>query len=401
MPTSPVPRTAALIVAAGRGHRFGASLPKQYLGLSGISVLRRTVEHFARHPAIGLVQVVIAQSDLPLYDAAMSGLELPAPVTGGATRQRSVLNGLEALAGMGIDLVAIHDAARPLVDAETIARTLEAAGRDGVDGALAAVPLADTLKRADGETMVSATVPRRDLWRAQTPQVFRFERILAAHRAAAALGDDDATALTDDSAVAERAGYRIALVESPERNFKITTNADFARAERELALPMETRTGTGFDVHAFGPGDSVTLCGVLVPYTQGLAGHSDADVALHALTDALLGTIGAGDIGMHFPPADPQWRGASSDRFLRHAADLVTRRGGRIVNLDVTIICERPKVGPHRELMRARVAEILGIAVDRVAVKATTTERLGFTGRGEGIAAQAIATVVVPVQEQT
>jgi 2-C-methyl-D-erythritol 4-phosphate cytidylyltransferase/2-C-methyl-D-erythritol 2,4-cyclodiphosphate synthase len=399
MPTPVVPRIAALIVAAGRGHRVGAAVPKQYLGLSGVPVLRHAVERFASHPAIGLVQVVIAEADLPLYDAATAGLDLPPPVMGGATRQRSVLKGLEALAGRGIELVAIHDAARPLVDAGTITRTLEAAARDGVDGALAAVPLADTLKRADGETMVSATVSRQQLWRAQTPQTFRFERILAAHRAVATLGDDDATALTDDSAVAEKAGYRIALVESAERNFKITTNADLARAERELALPMETRTGTGFDVHAFGPGDVVTLCGVPVPHTHGLAGHSDADVALHALTDALLGTIGAGDIGMHFPPSDPQWRGASSDRFLRHAADLVTRRGGRIVNLDVTIICERPKVGPHREHMRARVAEILGIAVDRVAVKATTTEKLGFTGRGEGIAAQAIATVVVPFQE--
>lgn len=400
MPPSSAPRTAALIVAAGRGHRLGAALPKQYLGLAGVAVLRHALERFARHPGIDLVQVVIAEADLPLYDAATAGLELPPAVTGGSTRQRSVLNGLEGLAGRGVELVAIHDAARPLVDAGTITRTLEAAARDGVDGALAAVPLADTLKRADGETMVAATISRHLLWRAQTPQVFRFERILAAHRAVAALGDDEATALTDDSAVAEQAGCRIALVESPERNFKITTDADLARAERELALAMETRTGTGFDVHAFGPGDAVSLCGVSVPHTQGLVGHSDADVALHALTDALLGTIGAGDIGAHFPPADPQWRGASSDRFLRHAADLVTKRGGRIVNLDVTIICERPKVGPHRERMRARVAEILDIAVDRVAVKATTTEKLGFTGRGEGIAAQAIATVAVPAQEQ-
>lgn len=392
-------RTAALIVAAGRGHRVGAPLPKQYLGLSGVAVLRHAVEGFADHPGIGLVQVVIAEADLALYYAATRGLDLPPPVTGGATRQRSVLNGLEALAGSGLDLVAIHDAARPLVDAGTITRTLEAASRDGVDGALAALPLADTLKRADDAAMVAATIPRQRLWRAQTPQVFRFERILAAHRAVAALGDDDATALTDDAAVAEQAGYRVALVDGAERNFKITTSADLARAERELAQPMETRTGSGFDVHAFGPGDSVTLCGVPVPHSHGLAGHSDADVALHALTDALLGTIGAGDIGMHFPPTDPQWRGASSDRFLRHAADLVATRGGRVINVDVTIICERPKVGPHRERMRVRVAGILGVAVDRVAVKATTTERLGFTGRGEGVAAQAIATVALPVQE--
>lgn len=399
MPTPFVPRTAALIVAAGRGYRVGAELPKQYLGLSGAPVLRHAVERFLGHPQIALVQVVIAEPDLPLYDAALTGLDLPSPVSGGPTRQRSVLNGLEALTSLGIDLVAIHDAARPLVDADTIGRTIEAAWREGVDGALAAVPLADTLKRADGETMVAATVPRQSLWRAQTPQVFRFERILAAHRAVARLGDSEKTALTDDSAVAETAGYRIALVESSERNFKITAAADLARAERELARPMETRTGTGFDVHAFGPGAFVTLCGVAVPHTQGLAGHSDADVALHALTDALLGTIGAGDIGAYFPPSDPQWRGASSDRFLRHAAGLVAARGGRVINVDVTIICERPKVGPHREAMRARVAEILGVPVDRVAVKATTTEKLGFTGRGEGIAAQAIATVVVPALE--
>jgi 2-C-methyl-D-erythritol 4-phosphate cytidylyltransferase/2-C-methyl-D-erythritol 2,4-cyclodiphosphate synthase len=392
-------RTAALIVAAGRGHRVGAPLPKQYLGLSGHAVLRHAIEGFAGHPAVGLVQVVVAGADLALYYAATRGLDLPTPVTGGTTRQRSVLNGLEALAGRGLDLVAIHDAARPLVDAETITRTLQAATRDGVDGALAALPVADTLKRADGDAMVSATIPRQGLWRAQTPQVFRFERILAAHRAVAALGDDEATALTDDSAVAERAGYRVVLVEGAERNFKITTHADLVRAARELAPPMETRTGTGFDVHAFGPGDAVTLCGVAVPHSQGLAGHSDADVALHALTDALLGTIGAGDIGQHFPPSDPQWRGVSSDRFLRHAADLVTKRGGRVINVDMTIICERPKVGPHRERMRARVAEILGVAVDRVAVKATTTEKLGFTGRGEGIAAQAIATVSLPALE--
>ncbi len=393
-------RTAALIVAAGRGHRVGAPLPKQYLGLSGVAVLRHAVERFAGHPGVALVQVVIAEADQALFYAATRGLDLPAPVIGGATRQRSVLNGLEALAGHGLELVAIHDAARPLVDAGTITRTLEAAARDGVDGALAALPVADTLKRGDDQAMVAATIPRQLLWRAQTPQVFRFDRILAAHRAVAALGDDEATALTDDAAVAEKAGYRVALVEGAEPNFKITTTADLARAERELAPPMETRTGTGFDVHAFGPGDSVTLCGVPVPHSHGLAGHSDADVALHALTDALLGTIGAGDIGLHFPPSDPRWRGASSDRFLRHAADLVAKRGGCVINVDVTIICERPKVGPHRERMRERVAGILGVAVDRVAVKATTTEKLGFTGRGEGIAAQAIATVSLPALEQ-
>ncbi|MBP2230751.1 2-C-methyl-D-erythritol 4-phosphate cytidylyltransferase/2-C-methyl-D-erythritol 2,4-cyclodiphosphate synthase [Azospirillum agricola] len=384
----------ALIVAGGTGQRFGAERPKQYLDLAGKPILRRTVEAFLSHPRVSSVQVVIDPARRDLYDAAVAGLGLPEPVSGGATRQDSVRNGLEALAAAqgGCYAVLIHDAARPLVDADTIAAVI--AALEHAPGAIAAVPLADTLKRgADGT--VAGTVDRDGLWRAQTPQGFRFADILAAHRDAAGLS------LTDDAAVAERAGLAVALVPAKEENFKVTTPDDLTRAARVLTASQgaplgDVRTGTGFDVHRFTDGDFVTLCGLRVPHTQGLEGHSDADVGLHALTDAILGALAAGDIGSHFPPSDPQWRGADSAKFLRHAADLVAARGGVIAHTDITIICERPKVGPHRAAMAARVAEILGIAPDRVSVKATTTERLGFTGRGEGIAAQAAATIRLP-----
>jgi 2-C-methyl-D-erythritol 4-phosphate cytidylyltransferase/2-C-methyl-D-erythritol 2,4-cyclodiphosphate synthase len=317
-------------------------------------------------------------------------------VTGGATRQRSVLNGLEALAEEAPEIVVIHDAVRPLVSPQTIGRTIDAVTTGVADGAVACMPVVDTLKRAEGGR-ITGTVDRLDLWRAQTPQTFRFEPLLAAHRAVAALGDSEETALTDDVAVAERAGLEIAMVEGEERNFKITTQDDLDRVRRELAPRLETRTGTGFDVHAFGPGDAVTLGGITIPHTHSLVGHSDADVALHALTDALLGAVAAGDIGQFFPPSDPQWKGAASERFLRHAADLIAREGGRIVNVDITLICEQPRIGPYREKMRARIAAILDIASHRVGVKATTTEKLGFTGRGEGIAVQAVASVETQV----
>ena len=393
-----MPRTVALIVAAGRGHRIGGPLPKQYQTIGARSVLRHTLEQFSGHPAVEAIQVVIAAADRVLYDAQTVGLVLRRAAIGGPSRQRSVLNGLEALTDDPPDIVAIHDAARPMVSAETIGRTIDALAGSDVAGAVAGVRVTDTLKRLDGDR-VAGTVDRQGLWRAQTPQTFRFAPLLTAHRAVAALGDSDDTALTDDVAVAERAGLEIAMVEGEERNFKITTEEDMARARRELAPRLETRTGTGFDVHAFGPGTAVTLCGIEVPFTQGLVGHSDADVALHALTDALLGAVAAGDIGQYFPPSDPQWRGAASARFLKHAADLVTRQGGRIVNVDITLICERPRIGPYRDQMRARIADILGIAVHRVGVKATTTEKLGFTGRGEGIAVQAAAAVELPVPD--
>lgn len=389
-----MPLTVALIVAAGRGLRFGGPLPKQYRLLAGVPVLRRSALAYLRHPGIDAVRIVIDPAARDLYDAAVDGLGLPEPLAGGADRQESVRRGLEALAGEAPapDRVLIHDAARPLVDAATIAEVI--AALDDAPGAIAAAPLADTLKRAAASggdrPLVSGTVDRGGLWRAQTPQGFRFQPILHAHRAAAG------AALTDDAAVAEAAGLPVRLVPSSEENFKVTTEADLARAEALLTAAAESRTGTGFDVHRFGPGDHVVLCGVRIPHDRGLVGHSDADVGLHAITDALLGAIGAGDIGQHFPPSDPQWRGAASDAFLVHAARLVAARGGRLVHVDVTLIAERPKIGPHRDAMVGRIAEMLDVPADRVSVKATTTEGLGFTGRREGIAAQAAATVALP-----
>ncbi|MCW2246456.1 2-C-methyl-D-erythritol 4-phosphate cytidylyltransferase/2-C-methyl-D-erythritol 2,4-cyclodiphosphate synthase [Azospirillum fermentarium] len=392
-PSRAVPTCAVLIVAAGSGQRFGPGRPKQYHTLGGCAVLRRTIGAFTAHPGVGTVLAVINPGHRDLYDAATAGLDLPEPVPGGASRQDSVRHGLERLAALPCppDRVLIHDGARPIIAAETIAAVI--AALDHTPGAVAAVPVIDTLKRADGGT-VAGTVDRAGLWRAQTPQGFRFPDILAAHRAAAGLE------LTDDAAVAERAGLAVSIVPGREENIKVTTPDDLTRAERLLNQSLtDVRVGTGFDVHRFAPGDEVFLCGVKVPHTHTLDGHSDADVALHALTDALLGAIGDGDIGSHFPPSDPQWKGADSARFLRHAAGLVAARGGRIAHVDVTVVCERPKVGPHRAAMVARVAELLALDPSRVSVKATTTERLGFTGRGEGIAAQAVATVRLPEQK--
>jgi 2-C-methyl-D-erythritol 4-phosphate cytidylyltransferase / 2-C-methyl-D-erythritol 2,4-cyclodiphosphate synthase len=379
----------ALIVAGGRGSRFGGPLPKQYAILAGRPVLRRTLDVFGATPGIDRIQVVVASGDEDLYRAAVEGMDLPPPVAGGASRQQSVLNGLESLAAHAPpDLVAVHDAARPFVRVSDIIGCLEAL-RPGIDGAVLGVPLADTLKKVDDAGLLAGTVPRTGLWRAQTPQIFRFAKLLAAHRLAAALAEHEATALTDDAAVAERAGLHVVMVEGHDDNRKITTAGD-------MVSTMETRTAFGFDVHGFADGSQVMLGGVAIPHGQALAGHSDADVALHALTDALLGTIGAGDIGKHFPPSDPQWRGVSSDRFLRHAVDLVDAAGGRIVHLDLTVVCEAPRIGPHRDAMVTSIARIAGVERDRVSVKATTTEGLGFTGRREGIAAQAVATVEVP-----
>jgi 2-C-methyl-D-erythritol 4-phosphate cytidylyltransferase/2-C-methyl-D-erythritol 2,4-cyclodiphosphate synthase len=379
----------ALVAAAGRGTRFGAPLPKQYLPLGGVMVLRHGVQALVEHPAIAGVRVIIHPDDHAHYAAATAGLDVLAPVVGGAQRQDSVRSGLESLADDAPDLVLIHDGARPFLDRRVIDRVL--GGLAAHQGAIAALPVRDTVKRGDG-ARIAATIDRSALWRAQTPQGFHYRPILGAHRAAAG------AELSDDAAVAEQAGIAVALVEGSEDNFKVTTMDDLARAERLLAARCgDIRTGQGFDVHVFGPGDHIWLCGIAVPHSQGLVGHSDADVGLHALTDAVLGAIGEGDIGVHFPPSDPQWRGAASHRFLRHAADRVAALGGTIAHVDVTVICERPKVGPHREAMGSRIAEILGIARSRVSVKATTTEKLGFTGRGEGIAAQAVATVRLPL----
>jgi 2-C-methyl-D-erythritol 4-phosphate cytidylyltransferase/2-C-methyl-D-erythritol 2,4-cyclodiphosphate synthase len=390
MPPSSARKVAVIIVAAGRGVRAGGGLPKQYRPLAGKPVLAHTLAAFARHGEISRVQAVIHSDDRALYDEAAAGLDLPAPVAGGATRQASVLNGLKALADDAPDLVLIHDGARPLVPAATISAVIAALKTH--EGAIAALPVADTLKRGDGSGRITGTVAREGLWRAQTPQGFSFRAIFAAHEAA---GHD---AHTDDAAVAEAAGLSVALVRDDPRNIKITTAEDFALAEKFLNTEtrMETRVGFGFDVHRFRPGDHVWLCGIKVPHDKSLLGHSDADAGLHAVTDALLGAIGEGDIGQHFPPSDPQWKGASSDRFLAHAAGLLRARGGRIVHADVTLICEAPKIGPHRPAMTARMAEILELPASRVSVKATTTEKLGFTGRGEGIAAQAVVTVELP-----
>ena len=379
----------ALVVAAGRGTRLGGPLPKQYLPLAGRPLLRHSLETLAAHPGIDAVRVVYNPDDAAPYAAAARGLDLLPPVAGGAARQDSVRLGLESLAAAPPERVLIHDGARPFLDRATIDRVLAALGQ--APGAIPALAVKDTVKRgADGR--VVETLDRAQLWRAQTPQGFLFASILAAHRAAAG------SELSDDAAVAERAGLGVRLVAGSEANFKVTTTEDLLQAERLLAARQgDIRTGQGFDVHAFGPGDRVWLCGIEVAHDQGLIGHSDADVGLHALTDAILGALGAGDIGMHFPPSDPQWRGAPSHRFLSHAAALVAEAGGSIAHVDVTLICERPKIGPHREAMAARIAEILGLGRGRVSVKATTTEGLGFTGRREGIAAQAVATLRLPL----
>ena len=382
----------ALIMAAGSGRRFGTDRPKQYHLLDGRSMLRRCIDTFRAHPAIDRVRVVIHPDHARAYAAAIGDLSLGPPIVGGATRRESVRRGLEALAAEGgIGRVLIHDAARPGVDAVLIDAVL--AALETHPGALPVLALNDTLKRVDAAGLIRETVPRAGLYRAQTPQGFDFGAILAAHRAAC----DDA--FTDDAAIAEAAGMTVATVPGSPANEKITLRDDLDRyrIRNGTAMTEEFRVGTGHDAHRFAEdGDHCMLCGIAVPHDRALIGHSDADVGLHALSDALLGAIAAGDIGEHFPSTDPQWRDVSSDRFLAHAAGLVRACGGRIVNVDVTLICERPRVGPHRDAMRARIAAILEIAIECVAVKATTTDMLGFTGRREGIAAQAAASVAVP-----
>ena len=386
---------AAVIVAAGRGERAGASAegPKQYRRIAGTAVLARTLGIFLRHPAIARIVVVIHPDDDALFAAAVG--DLPAHVStvhGGATRQQSTVLGLRALERAAPDLVLIHDGVRPFVDAAMIDRVI--AGADPHHGAIPALPVADTLKRAAADGTIAGTVDRSVLHAAQTPQAFPFDKIHAAHEAAETAGRSD---FTDDAAIAEWAGMPVRLVAGSPDNTKITWAKDIALAEQRLAGSAgfpDVRTGNGYDVHSFEPGDHVTLCGVAIPYDMRLSGHSDADVGLHALTDALLATCGAGDIGTHFPPSDPQWRGAASRIFVEHAAKIVRSRGGRIANADVTLICEAPRVGPHRAAMVAAMAEMLGISPDRVSVKATTNEGLGFIGRKEGIAAIATASVV-------
>ncbi len=390
--------TAALIVAAGRGSRaaVAGSPPKQYSLLNGVSILRRTALAFIKHPQISTVAVCIHADDGGLYEAAMTGLgpKLTKPIYGGETRQDSVRLGLEGLASQGIEYVLIHDAARPFISEAVISGVIDALAK--APGAIAALPVTDTLKEEAPGLLIARTVSRDRLWRAQTPQGFRFNGIIDAHRSAHAV---KAGGMTDDAALAEWAGIPVAIAQGSEANIKLTTLEDLAMAERRLQAEMalETRSATGFDVHRFTHGDHVWLGGVKIPHSERLDGHSDADVALHALTDALLGTIGDGDIGQHFPPSDPQWKGAPSIMFLKDAARRIAERGGRIVNVDVTILAEAPKIGPHRAAMQTEIGAALGLSFDRIGIKATTNEGLGYIGRREGIAAMASATITLPV----
>jgi 2-C-methyl-D-erythritol 4-phosphate cytidylyltransferase/2-C-methyl-D-erythritol 2,4-cyclodiphosphate synthase len=376
-------RVAALLLAAGSGRRFGGPVPKQFAALLGRPVLRHAAEALL---AEGQVQRLLPVGEAAPITAALAGLPHEPPVPGGATRQASVRAGLEALAADPPDIVLIHDGARPCVPRGTIPALLAALDRH--PGAIPALPVTDTLKRAEGGRILG-TVPRAGLYRAQTPQAFRFAAILAAHRAATAEA-------TDDAALLEAAGMTVVLVEGSERNLKITRPEDLPRMERELAGAMLPRVGTGFDVHRLVPGRPLMLCGVVVPHEKGLAGHSDADVGIHALCDAIYGALAEGDIGRWFPPSQAAWKDADSAQFLRHAAGRIAARGGVLLNADITLICERPKIAPHAAAMRARLAALLGCEAERVSVKATTTEGLGFPGRGEGIAAQAVVSLLLP-----
>jgi 2-C-methyl-D-erythritol 4-phosphate cytidylyltransferase/2-C-methyl-D-erythritol 2,4-cyclodiphosphate synthase len=382
---------AAIVVAGGRGLRAGGNLPKQYRSLGGSPVLRQALAIFTQHGEIDFVQPVIHRDDENLYRQSVAGLDLLAPSFGGATRQGSVRAGLEALEPHRPAVVLVHDAARPFASPALVSRAI-AAGRSGAG--VPGVAMSDTIKEIDGDGRVLQTLDRARLRGIQTPQAFAFPALLAAHRRAQTAGRED---FTDDAAIAEWAGMAVSVFEGEAGNIKMTTPEDFARVEAQhLASLGDIRTGSGYDVHAFTAGDHVWLGGLRIPHDQGVTGHSDADVALHAAVDAILGALADGDIGAHFPPSDPQWKGASSDRFLKFAAERVRARGGRLMHLDITIVCEAPKVGPHRDAMRARIAEIAGISLDRVAVKATTSEKLGFTGRREGLVAFATATVRLP-----
>jgi 2-C-methyl-D-erythritol 4-phosphate cytidylyltransferase/2-C-methyl-D-erythritol 2,4-cyclodiphosphate synthase len=381
-------KTAALIVAAGKGERVGGGVPKQFRKLGGRTVLAHAYDAMRAHSAVGEIAIVIGEGQREAALEALAGREA-ALVEGGATRQQSVCNGLDYLASSPPAHVLIHDAARPFLPTDVIDRLI--AALDRYEGAIPALPVADTLVRWDG--MMGDNVGRKDLYRVQTPQAFLFDVVLAAHRSWP--GDIEAT---DDSQIVRDTGHEVTIVEGHRMLEKLTTQGDFDVMERLLA-PNDIRTGMGYDVHRLEEGEELWLCGVKVPHSHGLAGHSDADVALHALVDALLGALADGDIGQHFPPSDMQWKGAASSRFVEYTRDRVAARGGVIRHVDLTLICEAPKVGPHRDVMRARVAELLAIPEGRVSIKATTTEKLGFAGRREGIAAQAIATIALPVQD--
>ncbi len=377
--------SVALIVAAGSGSRTGLDFPKQYLSLGDEMMLTKTIRAFYDHPEIDQIQLVINPDDIDLYREAIKGFKLPHWVAGSTTRQKSVHAGLDAIERFAPDTVLIHDAARPFVSADLISRCLKA--MEKYKAVLPALPVVDTLKSVR-ENEVKETLDRNHIVAAQTPQCFDYEAILGAHRIY------HSQEVTDDVALAELSGIPVHWIRGSQANIKITTHEDIAMIKSSNLTDI--RTGMGYDVHKFAPNRDMWLGGIKVPHEEGLAGHSDADVALHAITDAVLGAIGEGDIGTHFPPSDDKWKGASSDRFLAHAAKLVAEKGGVISHIDLTIICEAPKIGPHRDKMRAKISEILEIATPRVSVKGTTTEKLGFTGRKEGIAAQAVATVKLP-----
>lgn len=378
----------ALIAAGGSGLRLGGEVPKQYQKINGKSILRHTLDVFLSCPGLQGICVVINPAHKDLYNDAVRGLDLPAPIEGGNDRKKSIINGLHYFSNLkNEDAVLIHDAARPLVSHTDIMAVALSAQNTGAT--TLAIPVSDTQKYSSGDY-----VDRKDLWSIQTPQGFHYGIITQAHEQAS-----NETEYTDDTSLVAAMGKNIDLVSGSRCNIKITTQDDLTLAEKLLAPPAyETRTGFGCDVHAFTDGGNVRLCGVDIPHDKSLKGHSDADVALHALTDALLGTIGGGDIGLHFPPSDPQWKNADSALFLQKAVDMVKLQKGRISNLDLTIICEAPKITPYRDAMQARIADICGIDISRVNIKATTTEKLGFTGRGEGIAAQAVASVLFPVR---
>jgi 2-C-methyl-D-erythritol 4-phosphate cytidylyltransferase/2-C-methyl-D-erythritol 2,4-cyclodiphosphate synthase len=383
---------AAIVVAAGRGLRAGAATPKQYRTLAGQPVIRASLALFAIHDEVDLVQPVIHGDDRDLFAAAVTGLDLLPSALGGATRQASVRAGIEALAPHAPDIVLVHDAARPFASPELVSRAIAAVA--DVPAAIPGLAVSDTVKRVDANGRVMETLDRAMLCTVQTPQAFRLAALHEAHLRALATGRED---FTDDAALMEWSGAPVAIFPGEAGNVKLTTPDDFLRAERERMAELgDVRIGTGYDVHAFGAGDHVMLGGVRIPHTRGLSGHSDADVVLHAAVDAILGALADGDIGQHFPPSDPQWKGAASEVFLRDAMARLHAHRGVLAHLDATVICETPKIGPHRAAIRQRIADICGIDIGRVAVKATTSEKLGFPGRGEGMLAIVTATVRLP-----
>jgi 2-C-methyl-D-erythritol 4-phosphate cytidylyltransferase/2-C-methyl-D-erythritol 2,4-cyclodiphosphate synthase len=387
-----MPQTAAIIVAAGRGSRAGGGVPKQYRPIAGQPALRTCLETFVRHPEIGTVLPVIHRDDEALFASLAADLPLLPPVHGGATRQASVCAGLEALAADKPGLVLIHDAARPFASAALIARAVDAGRRNAA--AIPALKVTDTVKEVDADGRVVGTRDRGVLRTVQTPQAFQFDALLAAHRRAAQAGENE---FSDDAALMEWAGHAVTTFEGDISNMKITSDGDFARAEAiRMAALGDVRIGSGVDVHAFAPGDHITLGGVRIAHSHALSGHSDADVILHAIVDAILGALADGDIGVHFPPSDPQWRGASSDRFLAFAMERLKARGGIVAHIDVNVVCEAPRISPYRDAMRANIAKLAGIDASRVGIKATTSEKMGFVGRSEGMIAYATATIRLP-----